>query len=206
MVRAAEPFAVRDPEPKVEDRRLLEPRASRKCSVAYGIYLAWREYSSRREAGYMLNARSVRIGLCCGAMAIAFTVGGQAQDPGKPQETAGPSGGRPQSPEKSQEKCCRSAAADAKPGGEQAAPKLSSAELFAARARIILESGQPAKGDWGLLIADGSTGRVLFEENADKYFVPASNMKLFTTALALAKLSPDFRFQTTIEATADPDT
>src|SRR4029077_9034355 len=93
---------------------------------------------------------------------------------------------------------------DRKEGGEQAAPKLSSVDLFRARARMILGSGQPAKGDWGLLIADGGSGQVLFEENADKYFVPASNMKLFTTALALAKLSPDFRFRTTLEATAEP--
>src|SRR5246127_783007 len=150
----------------------------------------------------MCNARSFRIGLC-GAMAIAFAICGQAQNAGKPQEAAQPNGIVPQSAEKSQEKCCASAAQGARTG-EQAAPKLSSAELFAARARIILESGQPAKGEWGLLIADGSTGQVLFEENADKYFVPASNMKLFTTALALAKLSPDFRFRTTIEATAEP--
>ena len=83
-------------------------------------------------------------------------------------------------------------------------PKLSSADLFAARARTILGSGQPAKGDWGLLIADGGSGQVLFEQNADEYFVPASNMKLLSTALALAKLSPDYRFRTTIEATAEP--
>jgi D-alanyl-D-alanine carboxypeptidase/D-alanyl-D-alanine-endopeptidase (penicillin-binding protein 4) len=151
----------------------------------------------------MVNARSVRIGLFYGAMAIAFAGGGQAQNAGKLQEAAGPNGSVPQSAEKSQEKCCASVAQDAR-AGEQAAPKLSPAELFAARARIILESGQPAKGEWGLLIADGSTGQVLFEENADKYFVPASNMKLFTTALALAKLSPGFRFRTTIEATAEP--
>jgi len=69
---------------------------------------------------------------------------------------------------------------------------------------MILGSGQPAKGDWGLLIADGGSGQVLFEDNADKYFVPASNMKLLTTALALAKLSPDFRFRTTLEATSEP--
>jgi D-alanyl-D-alanine carboxypeptidase/D-alanyl-D-alanine-endopeptidase (penicillin-binding protein 4) len=152
----------------------------------------------------MFNARSVRIGLGCGAIAIAFAIGGQAQDAGKPQETARPNGRSPQSPEKSQEKCCASAPQGGKRSAEQAAPKLSAQELFAARARMILESGQPAKGEWGLLIADGSTGQVLFEENADKYFVPASNMKLLTTALALAKLSPDFRFRTTIEATVEP--
>jgi len=81
---------------------------------------------------------------------------------------------------------------------------LNPTELFAARAQLALGSGQTAKGDWGLLIADAKTGQVLYEQNADKYFVPASNMKLFTTALALAKLGPDFRFRTTLEALAEP--
>ena len=142
----------------------------------------------------MLKARSVRVWLICGVIAICFAISGQAQDAARPSASSA----------KGQDKCCASTVRDSKPGGEQAAPKLSAAELFAARARIILEGGQPAKGEWGLLIADGGTGQVLFEENADKYFVPASNMKLFTTALALAKLSPDFRFRTTIEATAEP--
>src|SRR6266853_1929577 len=149
----------------------------------------------------MLKARSVRVWLICGAIAICLAISGQAQDVGTPQEAERPS----TSSAKGQDKCCASTVRDSKPGGEQAAPKLSAEELFTARARMILGSGQPAKGDWGLLIADGGTGQVLFEENADKYFVPASNMKLFTTALALAKLSPDFRFRTTLEATAEPN-
>src|SRR5882724_9375618 len=149
----------------------------------------------------MLRARSVRVWLICAVVAWCFTASGKAQDAGQPQETSRSNASSPQG----QEKCCASAAHDAKAGDEQAAPKLSSVDLFAARARIILGSGQPAKGDWGLLIADGGTGQVLFEENADKYFVPASNMKLFTTALALAKLSPDFRFRTTLEATSEPN-
>jgi D-alanyl-D-alanine carboxypeptidase/D-alanyl-D-alanine-endopeptidase (penicillin-binding protein 4) len=78
------------------------------------------------------------------------------------------------------------------------------AELFAARAQLVLGSGQPSKGDWGLLIADAKSGEVLFEQNADRYFVPASNMKLFTTALALTTLGPNFRFRTTLEALASP--
>jgi D-alanyl-D-alanine carboxypeptidase/D-alanyl-D-alanine-endopeptidase (penicillin-binding protein 4) len=85
-----------------------------------------------------------------------------------------------------------------------ASPGLSPTELFGARAQMILGTGQPAKGDWGLLVADAGTGQVLFEENADKFFVPASNMKLFTTALALWKLGAEYRFRTTIEATAEP--
>jgi serine-type D-Ala-D-Ala carboxypeptidase/endopeptidase (penicillin-binding protein 4) len=78
------------------------------------------------------------------------------------------------------------------------------AELFAARAQLLLNSGQPSKGDWGLLVADAKTGEVLFEQNADRYFVPASNLKLFTTALALATLGPDFRFRTTLESLVSP--
>jgi D-alanyl-D-alanine carboxypeptidase/D-alanyl-D-alanine-endopeptidase (penicillin-binding protein 4) len=36
-------------------------------------------------------------------------------------------------------------------------------------------------------------------------FVPASNSKLFTTALALTRLGPDHRFHTTVVAEAEPD-
>ena len=113
-----------------------------------------------------------------------------------------------QETKKPTESCCIAGSPSANRSAkkaEQTQTKPSPTELFAARAQMILGSGQPAKGDWGLLIADASTGQVLYELNADRYFVPASNMKLFTTALALAKLGADYRFQTTLEATAIPD-
>lgn len=73
------------------------------------------------------------------------------------------------------------------------------AAQFAARAKALLDAGPAQKGAWGLLIVDEKSGETLYEQNADKYFVPASNLKLFTTALALAKLGPDYRFHTTLE-------
>ena len=70
---------------------------------------------------------------------------------------------------------------------------------FAERVDKLVEAAPVDKGEWGLLVADAATGDVLYEKNADKYFVPASNMKLLTTALALDTLGPDFKFRTTIE-------
>src|SRR5437764_4999510 len=73
------------------------------------------------------------------------------------------------------------------------------AAKFESRAEALLGTGPTGKGEWGLLIADAATGETLYQQNADRYFVPASNMKLFTTALALAKLGSDYRFHTTLQ-------
>jgi D-alanyl-D-alanine carboxypeptidase/D-alanyl-D-alanine-endopeptidase (penicillin-binding protein 4) len=81
---------------------------------------------------------------------------------------------------------------------QKAATKKAAAK-FAARADALLGTGPASKGEWGLLIVDAETAETLYEQNADRYFVPASNMKLFTTALALAKLGPEYRFHTTVE-------
>ncbi|MGB6430450.1 MAG: D-alanyl-D-alanine carboxypeptidase/D-alanyl-D-alanine-endopeptidase, partial [Candidatus Acidiferrales bacterium] len=68
-----------------------------------------------------------------------------------------------------------------------------------ARAEAQLAARGADTGSWGLLVADADTGAVLYESGADRYFAPASNTKLFTTALALATLGPEFRIRTTIE-------
>lgn len=81
----------------------------------------------------------------------------------------------------------------------QSALSKKQAAKFSARAEVLLGTGPAGKGEWGLLIVDAETGEILYQQNADRYFVPASNMKLFTTALALAKLGPEYRFHTTLE-------
>lgn len=71
----------------------------------------------------------------------------------------------------------------------------------------ILNRTPEAKGAlWGIVAIDAGTGSVVFAYNADKFFVPASNTKLFTTALALEKLGPDHRFRTEVRSPALPDT
>ena len=82
---------------------------------------------------------------------------------------------------------------------KQSALSKKQSAKFAARAEVLLGTGPTGKGEWGLLIADAESGETLYQQNADRYFVPASNMKLFTTALALTKLRLDYRFHTTLE-------
>src|SRR6187200_2342281 len=57
----------------------------------------------------------------------------------------------------------------------------------------------------GIKVVSLDNGRVLFEENAAKLLRPASNMKLYTVAAALDRLSPDYRFSTSVYAAARPD-
>src|SRR3974390_2912456 len=70
---------------------------------------------------------------------------------------------------------------------------------FAERVELLVEAAPVDKGEWGLLVVDAASGDILYQKNADKYFVPASNMKLLTTALALDTLGSGYRFRTTLE-------
>ncbi|MGQ9854238.1 MAG: D-alanyl-D-alanine carboxypeptidase/D-alanyl-D-alanine endopeptidase, partial [Candidatus Oleimicrobiaceae bacterium] len=54
---------------------------------------------------------------------------------------------------------------------------------------------------WGVAIQSLRNGEFLYLRAEDKEFMPASNMKLFTTAAALVKLSPEFRYRTTLLTT-----
>jgi len=78
---------------------------------------------------------------------------------------------------------------------------------FAGRVESLLGAAPVDKGEWGLLVVDAESGATLYEKNASDYFLPASNMKLLTTALALDTLGPEYRFRTTVETngTLAPD-
>ncbi|MGQ0538572.1 MAG: D-alanyl-D-alanine carboxypeptidase/D-alanyl-D-alanine endopeptidase [Gemmatimonadaceae bacterium] len=53
---------------------------------------------------------------------------------------------------------------------------------------------------WGILIVDAERGDTLYSHNAGELFVPASNQKLLTGAVALDVLGPGYRYATQIGA------
>jgi D-alanyl-D-alanine carboxypeptidase/D-alanyl-D-alanine-endopeptidase (penicillin-binding protein 4) len=91
-------------------------------------------------------------------------------------------------------------AADAAPVERQAA-----AEEYAALDWVI-ESGlrqphlQGARAS--VIVQSVETGEVLYERDADRPMIPASNMKVVTGAAALVVLGPDYRFETVVSTDA----
>jgi len=75
-----------------------------------------------------------------------------------------------------------------------------------ARVATILAEPDLARGFWGIEIRSLTTGQVLYAQNADKLFTPASNTKLFTTAASLALIGPDYKFRTSVETNGFLDT
>jgi len=53
---------------------------------------------------------------------------------------------------------------------------------------------------WGVLIVNPRTGDTLYSKNAGKLIMPASNMKIITSAAALTLLGPDYTYRTTFLA------
>ena len=62
----------------------------------------------------------------------------------------------------------------------------------------IINRPQFSRGRWGILVKPLSSENILYSQDSQKYFIPASNMKLFTTAAALQQLGADFRIRTSI--------
>lgn len=69
-----------------------------------------------------------------------------------------------------------------------------------ARIAALLDAPKFAAARWGVLLKAGRD-KIIFERDADKAFMPASNMKLYTTAAALDAFGPDFKIKNSVYAT-----
>lgn len=86
-----------------------------------------------------------------------------------------------------------------------AQPPLRTVRQLHRRVEEIIRRPEFATARWGILVESLDRGAVLLEQDAHRLFTPASNLKLYTTAAALVHLGPDFRFRTSVYASAPPD-
>lgn len=77
---------------------------------------------------------------------------------------------------------------------------------LAARIDAFIAQPRFAHADWGIDVVSLDSGETLYAHDAYKLFLPASNAKLYTAAVALDTLGADTRFATALYATAAPDT
>jgi D-alanyl-D-alanine carboxypeptidase/D-alanyl-D-alanine-endopeptidase (penicillin-binding protein 4) len=92
-----------------------------------------------------------------------------------------------------------------KPAASPATAKPLLLETLQSQIRQKILAPGVAHGRVGIKVVSLATGKVVFDYDADKYFVPASNMKNFTVAAAFERLGPDFRFVTSVYSPARPD-
>ncbi len=69
----------------------------------------------------------------------------------------------------------------------------------------LLDSSPYQTGRWGVAVISLADGKLIYEHNGNSLFTPASNMKLFTTAVGLDLLGADYRWRTSVYATTEPD-
>ena len=58
------------------------------------------------------------------------------------------------------------------------------------------------KVNLGAVVVDLTSGETIYRRNADRLYIPASNMKLFSEAAALMALGPDYRFKNQLSTSA----
>lgn len=62
----------------------------------------------------------------------------------------------------------------------------------------ITNRPQYSRFRWGILIQTQSSTQTLYNQDSQKYFIPASNIKLLTTAAALTQLGANYRIRTSV--------
>jgi D-alanyl-D-alanine carboxypeptidase/D-alanyl-D-alanine-endopeptidase (penicillin-binding protein 4) len=84
------------------------------------------------------------------------------------------------------------------PAGAPPSPVSSPLETLRHSIDSLVNDPRFKNAQIGLLIVDPKTGDTLYSRNSGKLFMPASNQKIITSAVALTQLGPDYRYRTVI--------
>lgn len=93
--------------------------------------------------------------------------------------------------------------AAAKPNPQASAS--SSAVELGRKIDEAIEGSEFAAARWGVFVISLRDGRVIYARDGARPFTPASNMKVYTTAVALDTLGADYRWRTSVYADKEPD-
>lgn len=80
--------------------------------------------------------------------------------------------------------------------GQERSSEPASPEALATALRTVMDKPQYKHAHWGMLLVEEPSGKVVYEQNADKLFAPASTTKLYSVATALDAFGADHRFKT----------
>ncbi len=85
-------------------------------------------------------------------------------------------------------------------------PALTARDLSLAKTiDQIIDRSDLQQGRLGVFVMSLSDGRIVYSHDGDHLFTPASNMKAYTTAVALDSLGADYRWRTSVYADKKPD-
>lgn len=97
--------------------------------------------------------------------------------------------------------CAGSAAiAACTPPTTHSAPVMNERVALTRAVDSLLDAAETRQARWGVLIVDPERADTLYSRDAGKLFVPASNMKIVTSAVALDMLGADFTYATPVLA------
>ncbi len=88
--------------------------------------------------------------------------------------------------------------------GANSAPAICSRDL-APQIEAIVNRPNFVRSRFGVLIQALGTRQTLYSRDAEQFFIPASNAKILTTAVALRALSPTYRIRTSVYGTRSPN-
>lgn len=84
------------------------------------------------------------------------------------------------------------------------APPVCSRDLTA-QIEVIVNRPNFVRSRFGVLIQTLGTRQTLYSHDAEQFFIPASNVKILTTAAALRELSPTYRIRTSVYGVETPN-
>src|SRR5205085_8228365 len=85
----------------------------------------------------------------------------------------------------------------ASPAQKAAPPAASPAELALAKEiDSLIDESDLKQARWGVCVISLKDQRVVYARDSDKLFMPASNMKIYTTAAGLDLLGGEYRWRT----------